>query len=235
MMPVFAFSMSPFSRTKFAAYLLGLAAVAGLPLTPAGPRAAEPFALKQDGPGAQGAVFDLLRFAKPSHEILEGLPTIGIPWFMRRAGVAGQASASDPSQLVITLAWDGKIVGRYIERVQPIDADRTRLYLAFEPADMALVRRLAAPIDSTLDPLSLLRVTLAEHIRSSMDGDGFRLSVLEPDAPRSKLTAIAGALRAESRRDSDIFPLSGPDSEEAAVRQAYRDEAERAGAAAPKL
>ncbi len=235
MISVFAFSPSRFSKAKFVIYLLGLAAIAGLSFVPFGPLPPEPIVLSQEEGGTGGALFDLLRFGKPSEEVRDALPAIGIPWFLRRAGVTGKIDASDPAQLVMTLTRNGKGFGRYIERVQPIDADRSRLYIAFEPDDMALVRDLAAPIDTTLDPPGLLRVTLAEHVRSSIDGGGFRLSVLRPGAPRNPLTALFGALRVEPRRDTDNFPLEGADRGEAAIRQAYRDEAKRAGAAAPNL
>ncbi len=240
MMSLFAFSASPFSKMKFAAYLLGLAAIAGLSFNPLGPHAAKPVVMEQDGAAAPGTEFELLRFGQPSDEVLDSLEGVGIPWFLRRAGVTGEIGArypgqSAPGQIVITLMWDGKTVGRYIERVQPIDEDRTRVYLAFEPTDMALVRRLAAPVDTTLDPLSLLRVTGAEHIRCSMDNDEFRVSVLKPDAPGFKLDAIFRAIKEQPNRDSDIFPLDSADGDGAAIRKAYRDEATRAGAAASKL
>jgi hypothetical protein len=235
MMSLFAFRAAPFSKTKFAAYMLGLAAITVASLTPAARHEAEPVAPKQDGPATPGAVFDLLRFGTPSDEILARLPAIGIPWFMRRAGVTTQAGASDPGQLVTTIIWNGKNVGRYIERVQPIDADRTRLTLGFEPDDMALVRLLVAPINSKIDPVSLLRVTLTEHVRSSIAGDGFRSSVLEPGSFRSRLDAAASALKREQRLDSDNFPLTGDEIEAAGIRRAYHDQAKRAGGAALKL
>ena len=235
MISIRAFSTFPFSKARFAAYLLGVAAIAGLSFVHFGPRPPEPVVLKQEAGGTDGTVFELVRFGKPSDEVRNSLPAIGIPWFLRRAGVTGNIDARDPTQLVITLTRDGKDIGHYIERVQPIDADRTRLYIAFEPNDMAQVQRLAAPIDTTLDPQSLLRTTLAEHVRCSLDGGGFRLSVLRPGAPRNPLDAIFAKLKTEPRRDTDTFPLDGRDSGEAAIRKAYRDEAERAGAAAPKL
>jgi len=234
-MQLLAFSTSPLNKPKLAAYLLAMAAIAGFSWAPLGPRAGAPVALPQDGGGPPRAVFALLRFGKPADEVLEHLPAIGIPWFLRRAGVTGTVSASGPGQIDIALSWNGSAVGRYTERVQPIDADRARVYFAFEPGDMALVQRLAAPIDSSLDPLSLLRMTLAEHVRSSLDGDGFRINVLKPDSPRHKLDALFGGIRAEPRRDSDDFQLDDADLEEASIRKAYRDEAERAGSSAPDL
>ena len=214
MMSLFDFSVAPFSRTKFAATMLGLAAITLAALISVGPRAAAPkqdgphaAAPKQDGPATQGAVFDLLRFGTSSDEVLDDLPAIGIPWFMRAAGVTAQAGVSDPGQLVTTLIWNGKNVGRFIERVEPIDEDRTRLWLAFEPDEMALARRLASPIDSKLDPVTLLRVTMTEHVRSSMAGDSFRSGVLQPVSPRNRLDAAASALRGEQRLDTDSFPL----------------------------
>jgi hypothetical protein len=231
----FAFTASPFSRTKFVAYLGGLAAIAAVSFVPLGSHPPERILLAQDGKGAPAALFDLVRFGRPADEVVESLRQAGIPWFLRRAGVTDQMDASHPGQLVITLVWNSRVVGRYIERVEPIDADRTRVYIAFEPGDMALVRRLAAPVDTTLDPQSLLRVTLAEHVRASIDGDGFRLRVLKPGAPGNQLSAIFGALAHETRRDSDDFPLDEAEQEDATIRHAYRDEAEGGGEAAPKF
>lgn len=235
MMSLFAFSTSPFSKIKFAAYLFGLVAIMGISFNPLRPHAAKPVAVEQDGATAPAAMFELLRFGRPSDEVLDDLPAIGIPWFLRRAGVTGEIGPSDPGQVVITLTLNGQTVGRYVERVLPIDADRARLYLAFEPTDMALVRRLAEPIDTTLDPLSLLRVTGAEHVRSSLDHDEFRVSVLKPDFPGFILDAIFGAVKHRPNRNSDTFPLERGESEGAAIRKAYRDEAIRAGADAPRL
>jgi hypothetical protein len=235
MMSLFGFSAARFSRTKFVLYLLGLAAITFASLTPARPRLAEPGAPRQESLAAQAPVFDLLRFGTPSDEILDDLPAIGIPWFMRDAGVTTRVWLSDPGKLVTTLIWKGEVVGRYIERVQLIDADRTRLYLSFEPVDMALVSLLAAPIHSKFDPVSLLRVTLTEHVRSSMAGDSFRSSVLEPGPGRNRLDAVASALRNQQRLDSDNFPLTGDEIEAAGIRRAYQDEVKRGGAAAPDL
>jgi hypothetical protein len=234
MMSLFAFSPSPFSKIKFAAYMLGLLVIIGISFNPSRPHAPEPVVLKQDDAQAPGTAFQLLRFGRASDELLDELPEIGIPWFLRRAGVTGAIDASDPDQLVITLTLDGKTFGRYIERVQPIDADRTRLYLAFEPTDMEIVRRLAAPVDTTLDPVSLLRVTGAEQIRSSLDYDEFRVSVLKPDTPGFMVDAALGAIR-QQPRNTDSFPLDDREMDRAAIRRAYHDEAVRAGAAAPKL
>ena len=86
-------------------------------------------------------------------------------------------------------------------------------------------------VDSAPD--TLLRRDVLQA--SSNDGDGFRLSVLKPDAPRYKLDALFGALTPRPNRDTDNFALGDADREDAAIRQAYRDEAKRAGAAAPTL
>ena len=235
MMSLFAFSPSSFSKLRFAVYLLGLLAITGISFNPLRPHPAEPVVLKQDGAETSGAAFQLMRFGRPPDELLDDLPEIGIPWFLRRAGVTGEIDAGDPGQLVITLTLEGKTVGRYIERVQPIDEDRSRLYIAFEPTDMELVRRLAAPIDTALDPLSLLRVTAAEHIRSSLDYDEFQVSVLKPDSPGFMLDAMFKGMRQQPNRDTDSFPLQSGEMDRAAIRRAYHDEAVRAGAGAPRL
>jgi hypothetical protein len=149
--------------------------------------------------------------------------------------VSAQFDANDPRRVTIALTWQGKPVGRYIETIQPIDADRSRLYLAFVPNDIASVRRLAAPIDTTLDPLTLMRATLTEHVRSSIDGGGFRLGILNPDSLQSGMASLLGALAADPERTTDDFPLSGADRDAAAIRRAYREESKRAGAAAAQL
>jgi hypothetical protein len=228
MMSLLGFSPAPFSTVKFVACLVGLMAIAGLSYAPLVLRPPEQVTVSQD-------VFDLVRFSKPVEEVRDMLPTIGIPWFLRRAGVKGLIDTSDPVQMIMTLVLEGQIVGRYIERVEPIDPDRSRLYVAWAPADMTLVQRLAAPIDTSLDPASLMRVTLAEHIRSSLDGGGFQLGVLKPGALRSILSGGFGGTVAHPRRVTDDFPLEAADKEAAAIRRAYRAEAERAGAAAPGL
>jgi hypothetical protein len=230
-----AFTSTPFSKTKFVAYLTGLAVLAVVSFVPRGPQQPVTLALTQDGKDAPSAMFDVVRLGKAADEVLEGMRAAGLPYYLRRAGVTGDWDTSHPGQLIMTLRWDGKRVGRYIDRVEPIDADRTRAYFGFEPGDMALVQRLAARVDTTLDPQGLMRAIEAEHVRASLYDDGFRPGMLKPGAPRNLLSAFTSGVAPEPTRDTDHFPLDYAEQEEANIRQAYRREAESAGAAAPKL
>jgi hypothetical protein len=228
MRSVLGFTSTPFSTMKFAAYLAALAVIAGASFVSRRPQQPVKLALAPTEKGAPAALFDVARFGKSADEVLDGMRAAGLPWFLRRAGVRGAWDTRHPGQMTLALTWNGKTIGRYIERVEPIDADRTRAYFAFEPADMALVQRLAAPVDTTLDPPGLLRAIEAEHVRASLYGDGFRLSVLKPGAPLNLLSAFTSGVWPEPKRDADQFPLSHAEEEEASVRQAYRREAEAA-------
>lgn len=231
MISILAARNTPFSKGKFAAYLAVMALITGVSLVPRGPRETVKLTVAQDGKSAPAATFDVVRFGMAADEVLAGMRAAGLPWYLRGAGVSGVWETSHPGLLVMTLTLDGKSVGRYIERVEPIDPDRTRAYFGFEPGDPALVRRLAAPVDTTLDPEGLMRAIEAEHVRASLYGDGFRLSVLTPDAPVNLLSSFTSGVRAEPRRDRDDFELDQAEEGEARVREAYRREAE----AAPKL
>jgi hypothetical protein len=231
---LFAARGSPFSGLKFTAYLAALAVIAGVSLVPRGPRPVK-LPTPRNEKAAPAAMFDVVRMGKSADEVFDGMRAAGLPWFLRRAGVTGVWDTSQPGQLVMTLRWDGKIVGRYIERVEAIDADRTRAYFGFEPGDMALVQRLVAPVDSTLDAPGVLRAIEAEHVRAGLYGDGFRMSVLKPDAPLNLLSRFTSGVRPEPQRDRDDFLLNDAEQEEAVIRQAYRREAVEAGDAAPRL
>ncbi len=235
MRSLLVFTSTPFSKWKFAAYLTGLAVIVGASLVSRGPPPPVRLPLPQDGKGAPSTMFDVVRFGKASDEVLEGMHAAALPWFLRRAGVKGEWDTSHAGQLVMALSWNGQHVGRYIERVEPIDADRTRAYFGFEPDDMALVQRLVAPVATTLDPQGVLRAIEAEHVRASLYGDGFRLSVLRPGAPLNLLSAFTSGVTPEPTRETDHFALDYAEEEEANIRQAYRTEAKTAGAAAPKL
>jgi hypothetical protein len=235
MRPLLAVRSTPYSPGKFAGYLAALAVLAGVSLAPREPAPPVRLPLPLDGTTAPAAAFDVVRFGMSAGEVLEGMRAAGVPWYLRRAGVTGAWDTSRPGQLVMTLSLDGKSVGRYIERVEAIDADRTRAYFGFEPGEPALVRRLVAPVDTTLDPEGLMRAIEAEHVRASLYGDGFRLSVLKPDAPVNLLSGLTSGVRAEPRRDRDDFQLDQDEEYEARVREAYRREAEEAGESAPRL
>jgi hypothetical protein len=133
------------------------------------------------------------------------------------------------------LRWQGRALGQIIERTEAITAERTRLYLAFVPDDMDLVRRLAAPIDTSLDPVGLVRATLAEHVRSRLDGDDFNLEILQPDSLLAKLKRLGGAGGDVRHPLTDDVPPVAADPGAAAIDQAYKDEARLAGSNAPNL
>jgi len=86
--------------------------------------------------------------------------------------------------------------------------------------------------DSKYDPVSLMRVVMIEHARSSIEGDSFDVSVLEK-SPGFLAQVFRGVRRVEPRTDD--FPLSSRDQAAANLRRAYREEAKRAGAKASQL
>ena len=130
------------------------------------------------------------------------------------------------------MIWRGQSVGRFVERLVAIDADRSKLLVAFAPDDPALLRQLVAGVDTKYDPVSLMRVVMIEHARSSIEGDSFDVSVLEK-SPGFLALVFRGARRVEPRTDD--FPLSSRDQAAANLRRAYREEAKRAGAKASQL
>ena len=130
------------------------------------------------------------------------------------------------------MIWRDQPVGRYVERLVAIDADRSKLLVAFVPGDQALLRQLVAGVDTKYDPVSLVRVVMIEHARSSIEGDSFDLSVLEK-SPGFLTLFLRSAHRDEPRTDD--FPLPRRDQEAANLRRAYREEAKRAGANASQL
>ena len=56
-------------------------------------------------------------------------------------------------------------IGHFAERLVAIDTDRSKLLVAFAPADPALLRQIVAGIDTKYDPASLMRVVMIEHAR----------------------------------------------------------------------
>jgi hypothetical protein len=228
------FITPPFSAPKFAIYLGALAVVTGLSLSPFGNRAVPGAYPWRDDPAAQAPSFDLIRFAKPLDDIEVQWEEIGIPWFLRNAGVVGVVAADQQHRLTISLTWQGKALGRIVEKTEMITPGGTRLYLAFVPDDMALVRQLAAPIDTTLDPVGLIQTTLDEHVRSRLDGESFDLSILKPGSLETMLLHMLHASDALRHPATDNFPASTIDTGAAAIEKAYRDEARLAGADAAK-
>ena len=56
---------------------------------------------------------------------------------------------------------------------------RRYLFVACAAPSLALGCQLVAGIDTKYDPVSLMRVVMIEHARSSIEDDSFDLSVLE--------------------------------------------------------
>ena len=129
------------------------------------------------------------------------------------------------------MSYQGTVVGHYNERLVALGEGRSKLFVAFVPTDMRLVGLFAAPIKTALDPVSLFRVVMAEHIRSLVNGGGFDMNVLT-DSVGSRFAVFRKAfgdsgLCQNPQRD-DFTPCSHED-EDANVRRAYREEAARGG------
>ena len=71
-----------------------------------------------------------------------------------------------------------------------------------------------------------MRVTMIEHARSSLDGDGFDLGVVGGGA--NPLVSLIGRFLRHigpcPPPPTDDFALCGPDQEAANIRRAYREE-----------
>ena len=230
----FALRSRPFSWLRFGAFMTGLAVIAGISLLAAGaPDPTHDAAQAAAGQaGTAGAEFGVVRFGAPAEEIRGQLRLVGLPWFLRRQGASGQFDWDGDGTATLGVMWRGQPVGRFVERLVAIDADRSKLLVAFAPADPALLRQLVAGIDTRYDPVSLMRVVMIEHARSSIEGDSFDLGVLEK-SPGILARVIRGAR--ESAPRTDDFPLSDRDQAAANLRRAYREEARRAGARASQL
>ena len=228
----FSLRATPFSWLRFGAFMAGLAVIAGFSLLAA--RAPDRDAA-QTAAGQAATTeeqFGGVRFGAPAEEIRGQLRQLGLPWFLRRQGASGQFDWGDDSNATLSVIWRDQPVGRFVERLVAIDADRSKLLVAFAPADPALLRQLVAGIDTKHDPVSLMRVVMIEHARSSIEGDSFDVSILEKN-PGFLTLVFRGARRAEPRTDD--FPLSSRDQATANLRRAYREEARRAGVKASQL
>ena len=223
----------PFSAPKLLAYLAAMAAIAYLSLNPLTTGPAQPAQLAPESDGAPN--FDIIRFAKPREEIEDQWVQIGIPWLLRNEGVAAQPAPAPPHQLVIDLIWQNQKLGRIIEKTESITPNFTRLLLAFVPDNIALVQRLAAPIDTSLSPLGLMQATLDEHLRASLDDDEFDLNILKPGSFAALLPRFLGAGNDTRHPARDDAPLEAIDPAAAAIENAYRAEAAQAGANAGDL
>ena len=229
----FSLRSAPFSWLRFGAFMAGLAVIAGISLLPAkAPDLARDPAQTAAGHATTEAQFGVVRFGAPAEEIRGQLRQLGLPWFLRKQGASGQFDWDGDSSATLTVIWRGQSVGRFVERLVAIDADRSKLLVAFAPADPALLRQLVAGVETEYDPVSLMRVVMIEHARSSIEGDSFDVSVLEKNPGFLKLV-LRGVRGAEPRTDD--FPLSSRDQGAANLRRAYREEARRAGVKASQL
>jgi len=230
----FSLTSAPFSWLRFGAFMAGLAVIAGFSLLPARAPDLDRGAAQTAAGGAATteAPFGVVRFGAPAEEIRGQLRQLGLPWFLRRQGASGQFAWQVDSNATLEVIWRGQSVGRFVERLVVIDTDRSKLLVAFVPADPALLRQLVAGIETKYDPASLMRVVMIEHARSSIEGDSFDLSILEKNP--GFLTRFLRGARGDERRTDD-FPLSDRDREAANLRRAYREEARRAGVKASQL
>ena len=237
----FSLTSAPFSWLRFGTFMAGLAVIAGISLLAKAPDRARDAAQTAAGRAAQTeaghaatteAQFGVVRFGAPAEEIRGQLRLLGLPWFLRKQGAIGQFDWDGDSNATLGVIWRGQSVGRFVERLVAIDADRSKLLVAFAPADPALLRQLVAGVDTEYDPVSLMRVVMIEHARSSIEGDSFDVGVLEK-SPGFLAQVFRGVRGTEPRTDD--FPLSGRDQAAANLRRAYREEAKRAGAKASQL
>lgn len=174
--------------------------------------------------------FTVLRLGRPAEEIRRQLPLVGLPSFLKRLGASG-AFVDDGGDLSIEIVVQGKMIGRYVERLVPIDADRSKLFVDFVPADAALLADLLASLETAYDPPTLMRVVMMEHTRSTLAGESFNLRVLD-GAPNS-----SGGTFDEKLNDlgmcpppqTDHFPLCDRDRYAANIRRAPHEEAAPAG------
>jgi hypothetical protein len=229
----FALSSAPFSWTRFTLFMAGLAAISVVSI--AGDRRAASHNHDERAPALAGSDdVDIVAFCQPVEDLHDDLRQIGIPWFLRRQGATSRFDSQGKTDINIEVGYKGEPVGNYVEHLVTLDADRSKLQVAFIPKNHGLVGLLAKPIDTKLDPISLMRVTMAEHVRSAAKQDGFDFNVLTetPDSYKAKFRkAFRASVRGESQDGDNI---SCP-SENANIRRAYREEAARAGADAHKL
>jgi hypothetical protein len=246
----FSLTSAPFSWRRFGAFMAGLAVIAGFSLlsarAPERGRDAAQVTTGQAAPergrdaaqiaaeqaATTEAQFGVVRFGAPAEEIRGQLRQLGLPWFLRKQGASGQFDWDGDSNATLRVIWRGQSVGRFVERLVAIDEDRSKLLVAFEPADPTLLRQLLAAVDTKYDPVSLMRVVMIEHARSSIEGESFDVSVLEK-SPGFLTLVFRSARRVEPRTDD--FPLSSRDQQAANLRRAYREEAKRAGIKASQL
>lgn len=226
---LFAVSAAPFSRRRFILFMAGLAAIAAVSI------ASEQRAANRDrawsAPAAADGEATIVRFPQPMEDVHSDLRQIGLPWFLRRQGATAKVETRDDATIAIEVNYRGAPVGTYVEHLIALDAGRSKLLVAFVPKDMQPVDQFAAPITTKLDPVSLMRVVMAEHIRSNLNGGGFDMNVLT-DTPGSRISvfrkAFADSGKCQNPQTDDFRPCSS-EGEDANIRRAYRNEAARGG------
>jgi hypothetical protein len=174
--------------------------------------------------------FTVLRFGRPAEEIRRQLPLVGLPWFLRRAGATG-AFADSGGKLSIEVVVQGRKLGRYVEWLAPIDADRSKLIITFVPADAALLGDLVASLNTAFDPPTLMRVVMMEHTRSTLADEPFNLGVLDgaPNSPAGSFLEKVHNLGMCPSPQTDDFPLCDRDRYAANIRHATGAKAAPAG------
>jgi hypothetical protein len=174
--------------------------------------------------------FTVLRFGRPAEEIRRQLPLVGLPWFLRRAGATG-AFADSGGKLSIEVVVQGKKIGRYVEWLAPIDADRSKLIITFVPADAALLGDLVASLNTAFDPPTLMPLVMMEHTRSALADEPFNLRVLEgaPNGSGGSFLEKLHSLGMCPPPQTDDFPLCDRDRYAANIRHATGAKAAPAG------
>lgn len=165
--------------------------------------------------------FTVLRLGRPAEEVRRILRPIGLPWFLRRLGATGAFDDSG-GQISIEVAVQGRKVGRYVERLVPIDADRSKLLVDFVPADAILLGHLVASLKTVHDPVTLMRAVMFEHTRSSVAGEDFNPSVLvaPPNTSGASFLEKVNAIGTCPAPQTDNFPLCERDQQAANIRHA---------------
>jgi hypothetical protein len=132
----FSLTSAPFSWLRFGAFMAGLAVIAGFSLlsarAPERGRDAAQIAAGQTA--TTEAQFDVVRFGAPAEEIRGQLRQLGLPWFLRKQGASGQFDWDGDSNATLRVIWHGQSVGRFVERLVAIDADRSKLLVALRRA-----------------------------------------------------------------------------------------------------
>ena len=215
MMGLLNWRETPLSVPRLVAYLAALLALVWLSLQTEASQAVAP-------PGG-GPLREPLRLGRPMAELYPRLRQLGLPWYLRRAGAKADITGDGAAELVLDVNIAGHRIGRYVEHMERLDDDRTKVWLSFDAADPEAVAALAGPVKSRLADADLLRAILKEHIRSELADDGFDLSVLENrHMPLIEMgSRWLRAMHVCPAPQTDDFPLCERDLEAATVRHAH--------------